>query len=236
MKFNIIETKIQGYLRKGSLLLTKEDLNINIKRHTRAHYVGISTISGCARMLWMKYFHPNLIKWPDNSASDHKSVRIFDMGHICEWITVRCLELGGATITGAQDTYEEFGIFKGHPDATIDGNLTGEIKSMNDNHFQHFVEQGVKKSHWGYYVQTQMYEYYSGTHDGCLIATNKNTGEMKCEHVPYDEAVVEHHRQKAKHISETKHFWDIDKEFIAQDLNSCSFCPLRKLCHGDKQW
>ncbi|QIG71767.1 putative exonuclease protein [Rhizobium phage RHph_TM39] len=233
MKFNIVEMQIDGYLRKGSLLLTKEDLKIHIPRKKRDHYIGISTITGCGRMLWMNYFHPELIKWPDNSNNDHKSARIFDYGHIVEDIVVQCLLLGGAEITGTQDRYSDFGgVFKGHSDGIINGKLVGEIKSMNEDSFNDWIERGTRKSKWGYYVQTLMYEYYSKTYDGVLISANKNRAIMKCEHIPYDEEVVNFHLEKAKNIAEAKSMWHIEKEFIEQDIDKCTFCPLRKACHG----
>lgn len=234
VKFDVVKFKIDNYLTKGSLELSKIDFTINIHRSTRAQYIGMSAITGCGRLLWVQYYYPNLIQYASNIEQDYKSARIFDYGHIVEDVTIKCLELGGAVVTDTQTKFSDHGDkFRGHCDCVIDHTLIGEIKSMNNDNFIYFRESGIKVSHYAYYVQTNLYMKYSNLSDGVLIATNKNTAEMTCEHLEYDAETAEYNVEKAKSILDSPSYLEVDHKYLPKDKSYCTFCPLRKTCYNE---
>lgn len=232
MKFDPVEFKIRGYLRKGSEILAGRDFSINIKRHERAHYIGMSAITACGRLIWMSFHRPGMLKYNVDQRA-FEGGRIFDYGHIVEDYTLQALQCSGAIVKDTQTKFSDFdGKFAGHCDCSIDDLHIAEIKSMNQASFDRFQSGGTANEFWGYYVQSNLYVHYGKFEDSVLIASNKNRGQMDCERIKFDYSVVDFHRSKAENIITAPSIWKISPEYIEQNIDRCTFCPLRKICHG----
>lgn len=117
---------------------------------------------------------------------DDRKKRIFDAGHIFEAYIFARLE----GIIHDKDKIVNTGIFdnenkeiRGEIDClyTDDYGITFvvDVKTMSDNSFRKLMEyQDIKKSHYVYYVQLQMYMHFLGIEDGFILAYNKNNSEM----------------------------------------------------------
>lgn len=233
MKINLDYLQVKQYLLKGTEEFLKKPVDIQLPRKTRDHYLGISSITGCGRLLWLSLNKVEIETPGGNDEPELRAYRIFDLGHIIEEITVQIITLGGGTITGTQDRFEEFGMFKGHCDGILDGKWIIEIKSMNDDSFFKFMNGKLIDTHYAYYVQCQMYMYYSGLRKAFLISTNKNNSAIEAQEVPYDEEEIYHHRMKAKNIIECKSWEEIELQYT--DFNPekpCVFCKMHDHCYG----
>ena len=115
-----------------------------------------------------------------------QKARIFSLGHILEQEIFRQLEgvihdKDKVVHTGIEDHRGEE--IKGEIDClyTDDYGTTYvvDVKTMSENSFRKLVDaQDIKKSHYVYYVQLQMYMDALGLEDGLILAYNKNNSEM----------------------------------------------------------
>lgn len=228
MKYNAWEFKVYNYLRMGTQNLLKQNVDFHIKRNKREHYIGMSNLTECARLIWMRYHHPELLP----NKFDEQTLRIFDLGHLIEDITLKTLIAGGAQIESAQTELSDFNnILRGHTDAVLDNECVLEVKSMNDGSFASFKHLGCKISHRTYYVQTQMYMHYSKLKDAIVVATNKNNSDVYCEHIPFDQDTVDFHLSKVEHIVNANKFYSIQSPYIPNSIDECTRCPLKRLCY-----
>lgn len=230
MKYDSLTFLVKHYIREGTKNIKQEDVDFSVKRHVRDHYIGLSNLTSCGRLLWAKYYRPELIP-SSNNDDDEKSSRIFDLGHLIEDMTLKILIAGGADLSDAQISFSDFSnIVRGHADSILDKKHVIEIKSMNQKSFERFVDIGIKRSHETYYVQMQMYMYYSKLKSAVIIATNKNTSQIECEAVYFDQETVNFYLDKLKIITNNT-FPNIKAPFIGNFDLECNFCVLKSICH-----
>lgn len=124
--------------------------------------------------------------------------RIFSLGHILEQEIFRQLkhvihDIDKVVHTGIEDHRGEE--IKGELDClyTDDYGTTYvvDVKTMSDSSFKKLIEhQDIKKSHYVYYVQLQMYMHFEGLEDSLILAYNKNNSEMAEVFCDYDQDFV----------------------------------------------
>lgn len=151
-------------------------------------------LSGLGNDIQKQFFDIMLPKEEQEEITEQKQ-RVFSLGHILEQEIFRQLQgvihdKDKIVHTGIEDhTGEEI---RGEIDClfTDDYGTTYvvDVKTMSDNSFNKLVEhQDIKKSHYVYYVQLQMYMHFLRLEDGVILAYNKNNSEMAEVFCTYDE-------------------------------------------------
>jgi len=169
-------------------------------RIVREHYLGMSSIGGCAAELWRQYHSEHV-----TSNIGPKLQRIFDLGNSIEDLTMETLHhMGGIEIVSTQQEYLDFdNRFRGHSDFVYRMNgryLVADVKSMNDRNFQRFCQVGTRRFNWKYWCQLQVYAGYEGADTVQLIAYNKNTSEISTAFDDFDPMLFEHIKARADMI------------------------------------
>lgn len=176
-------------------LLAAIDLSFEEEKESKARkYIGASGVGNpCDANLAF-----SLRGFP-NTAPPPNLKRIFNLGHVIEDIVVKDLKRLEPNVVVQEDDpltckqweYKELG---GHISCHTDGmiEINGksyvlDIKSMNHNSFQKFVNKGMKVSHHHYFCQVQMYMALSKVPQSFFIAYNKDKSTYHAEIVEFDE-------------------------------------------------
>lgn len=231
---NIREMEIKARIDKGSELFNQKPVEIppdapyqSSWKEGELQHIGIGKIADCAALLWYERNEP-----VEQDPLTPKKRRIFTAGNVHESLTKIYLRLGGAIITGEEVPYKGVNnILSGKTDveATVSfGEFVGEIKSLNQEHFKNFKVNGVKKSHFVYFTQLQMYMKYTGK-PGFLIGYSKNDSEYKVEEVPYEERVASFMESKTINIAYATDVSQIHPDYIVID-DKCVFCDYYEKC------
>lgn len=168
-------------------------------------HLGMSSIAGDARTLWLKF------RWslPDKPAP--RTRRIFSLGNVIEAEVVKYLKLAGFEVH-ADDGSAQYG-FKdlgGHYAGSMDGVICGlpesnawhvlEVKSVKADRFAALVKNGVKQWDPTYFGQMQCYMHHAGLTRALFAAYNKNTSDLHFERVDVDPMFGPAMREKAREI------------------------------------
>jgi hypothetical protein len=151
-------------------------------------------LSGLGKDLFWQYMD---IKNAENGYVEEiepKLKRIFDLGHILEQYLFAQLDgiihdKDKKVYTGIQDHRGEE--IKGELDCKYTDDLGTtyivDVKTMSNSSFTKLVEaQDIKKSHYIYYVQLQMYMHFEGHEDSFILAYNKDNSSLAEVFCPYD--------------------------------------------------
>ena len=225
---------IENAINKGSRL--NKPVEIKILSYEREHYLGMSEISNCPRLLWFKFNkieEYNGIEITQKETAD-KLHRIFRMGHILEQEVIHLMDSGGLRISGQQNTYTDFANrFRGHCDGLV--KINGEcrlfdIKTMNQNKFEMFCDGNIKSLFFSYWCQLNMYMYYENNYKpSFLIAYNKNTSDIKVRTVEYEPTLVKFMINKCDKILQSTSPSDI---IVGRANESCMYCPYSSICNS----
>jgi hypothetical protein len=206
-------------------------------REKARSYIGASVVGGeCEAFLAFC-----LRGFPDDDIEPSLK-RLFQLGHFIEDIVVKDLKAAGLAImeldptTRRQWTYEGYeGHVIGHADGLIemDGEeVCGlEIKSMNGQMFDRFVEAGVLVSHPKYYAQMQLMMGLSGIKEFLFISYCKNNSKYHCEFVEFDELYWNFLKERVERILAGR-----DLKRITNDPEDfkCRFCNKSEACWQGK--
>lgn len=134
------------------------------------------------------------------------------------------------------------GHYRGHGDGAIagaselipqvtrdDGLGLLEIKTHGDKSYNDLSKKGMKASKPEHYNQMQQYMGHFGFGWGLYVSVNKNTDHVYFEVVRYNEAVHEHHTDKARRVIQATQL----PKRINEDASffGCRFCDFRQNCH-----
>jgi len=167
-----------------------------LPREGREHYLGMSSIGGCAAELWHNYHNAT----QHGAGIEPKLQRVFDLGHKLESMVLQyLLAADNIDMLSTQAAYEDFGgRFRGHSDIVY--RASSGKKVVYFNNFNNFNRLGVKESHWKYYCQVMTYAKYEGADAVQIIAYNKDTSAIAIQTLGYDEFTGDMMRSRAEWI------------------------------------
>lgn len=199
-------------------------------------YLGMSIIGHeCEMFLWL-YFRGAF-----KEDFDGRMYRLFDRGQREETVFCDDLRRIGCEVrdrdenTGAQFEVKNLGgHFSGHLDAIARGFAEApkqwfvcEFKTHSSSSFKDLVKNGVKKSKPKHYAQMQSYMRETGLRKAFYFAVNKDTDDLWCEVVDYDEAFANALVDKARRVMTT---YAPDRCASRPDDYRCKSCPASEVC------
>jgi len=101
-----------------------------------------------------------------------------------------------------------------------------ECKTHNDKSYQDWIRGGVEKSKPIHYAQMQIYMHGLGLTRALYLAHNKNTDEIECERVNYDERAANALIEKAARI------YAADSPPEKNESFACRWCRHASICSG----
>jgi hypothetical protein len=152
-------------------------------------YIGASSIGNPCDA----YLALSLRGFPQ-AAPKPSTQRIFRDGHRIEDVVIADMVDAGIDVVSrdpATGKQFEFSLYGGHVQAHADGVIRPEhlleIKSMNNEKFESFVNDGVQLSHPMYFSQMQFLMGASGKWKRCVLAAyNKNNSTYHFEEVKFN--------------------------------------------------
>lgn len=193
-----------------------------------------------------------------------KTLRIFDMGHDGEERMASYLRLSGFQLVthrpdGKQlgfyvakirdpDTGEERSRISGHLDGVIVGAPPSlaelikapalwENKMLGAKSWKEMARDGVERSKPVYFVQMQTYMAYMdlGDNPGLFTATNRDTGEIHAELVPYNPAVAQEASDKGIKVVLAADPRELPRCTTDPQDYRCTYCDFAARCWDPTQ-
>lgn len=206
----------------------------------RAH-LGASQIGKeCGREIWYSF------RWATLELFDGRMIRLFNRGHLEEPRMVALLKMIGVTIYQQDANGKQYRMspgYKGHGGGSMDAicygvpdvpqtYVLGEFKTHSEKSFTSLEEDGLIKTKWSHYVQTQMYMGDQGLSHTLYLATNKNTDHIYAEIVRADPKQYERYQQRSMLIIDATE----PPPKIARDESDwrCRMCKHVAVCHLGK--
>lgn len=206
-------------------------------RDKQRTYIGASVIGNRCDA----YLAYQLRGYPEDPPEPQLK-RIFDLGHHIEDTVVRDLKRAGLPImdrdpsTQKQWTFEAFhGHVIGHGDGLMeDGEdiVLVEIKSMNANKFQKFVDHGLISSHPNYYEQVQLMMGMGKIERCILVAYCKDNSKYHIEEIKFNDF---YHNSQLLRIERLLGNKDIERISHDPDDWRCKGCFKYTVCQGITQ-
>ena len=212
-------------------------------------YLGASGLGGsCERAVQLDYIHSNnLPSAPEPMAEDRPTTqRIFDFGHSIEDLAIGWLRTAGFDVRTRKADGEQFGFavaggrFRGHIDGVI---VAGpdllaypclfEHKALGNKSWQETAKKGVAVAKPVYSAQVAVYQAYLdlAANPALFMATNRDSGEVYCEAVPFDGALAQKNSDRAVRILQSTDAGELlPKAFASGDVIDCKFCRWRGFC------
>lgn len=217
------------------------------KQTDSSKFVRLSSIGKCQRELWA-------IKMgvPDEKPPQGRALMTFDVGHHMEGAVIDWLTKAGYVVETRGNDGRQFavemsgGVGIGHLDGIIqwgrksDGDVRGlEVKTAKASKFTELVEAGSYRA-WnvGYFDQIQAYMGASHTGrfdvpalwDFLVVVVNKDTSELWCEMIRFDEERYAELEAKARLVVESETIVPRPKEAKTQYCAFCKWCSRNQWC------
>jgi CRISPR/Cas system-associated exonuclease Cas4 (RecB family) len=211
----------------------------SLRPHLGASLIG----KACQREIWYTF------RWVKNVLKEGKMVRLLETGKLAETRFVSNLRDIGIEVKETEEDGKQISVkfLNGHFGGSLDAIAKGfkvapekwhvvEMKTHNEKSFKKLIEKGVKLAKPEHYIQMQVYMKGRGLERTMYMAVNKNTEELYCERVKFDQNTFDEMLQKAEQIV----FSDYAPRKISNDpkswnfLNStgCKYCPFNEICHN----
>jgi len=209
---------------------------------------------GCERALWFE-----MKMYPSDRPFPAKLYRVFDMGHAAEAMVAANLRAAGFTLITDDGQGNQYGFalardpetgharYKGFCDGIVTdgpamiGGEKGiklkypflwENKAINEKKFEKFTAEGVERSHPQYYAQIQQYQNFLQLYQNpsLLTVVNRNTGELRCEFVRFNQRHCQAIIDRAARVVEAK--GPLMLERAADDYTKipCRYCDYASHC------
>lgn len=215
---------------------------------------------GCERALWFE-----TKRYPSERPFDENLYRIFSMGHAAEQIIAENLRLAGFTLLTEDAQGNQYGFAIAHDPQTghprvkgfCDGVIvagpetinTGsetiklqypflwENKAVNEKKFNKFVAEGVERSHPQYYSQMQLYMNFLQLYQnpGLLTMLNRESGELRCEFVRFNQRHCQAIIDRAARIIEAKGPLVLERASDDYTKLPCKWCGFKGHCQQAEQ-
>lgn len=212
-------------------------------------YLGASAVGHeCLRATQLDYIQANDLPHAPKAESNFTalSYRIFQMGHMLEeaaagWWKGAGFHLRTHGKDGEQIGFETAGgRFSGHCDGVlVDGPDVGlafpalwEHKGLGNRSWQDVVKRGLNASKPIYAAQVAIYQAYLGLQNPAVFhATNRDTGEIYLELVPFNGALAQRMSDRAVQIIQASEAGELLPGCSASsDHYLCRMCRWRGFC------
>lgn len=239
---------IEQALRKDQGRLFRELLGKNMPKAADAFdgeehddfrsHLGASSIGkDCPRALWYGF------RWSKVHKHIGRTILLFNRGHLEEPRFVSLLEMIGCKVWQVDKKGNQYRTswHGGHYGSAIDAVVAncpdmpgvpvmGEFKTSNTKGFKEMVKSGVRESKPVHYVQMQQYMKYYKMQWTLYMMVCKETDELYCEMVEFEEYVADQFIDRASNIIFSTH----PPRPIATSPGSwnCKFCDEKEVCHN----
>lgn len=202
-------------------------------------HLGASLIGhACERFLWLTF------RWADDKKFDGRMLRLFETGQLEEARLVRNLRRIGVEVHEAGPDGKQWRIsdLGGHFAGSMDGAGVGfpeapkawhvlEFKTHNDKSFTALVKDKVQKAKPMHYAQMQAYMGYTGMTRAMYMAVNKNTDDVYCERVEFDQVEFAKLKGRAERVIRSPE----PPLRCSNDPSwyTCKMCDFHSHCHGE---
>lgn len=210
---------------------------------------------GCERALWFE-----MKMYPSDRPFTENLYRIFSMGHQAEDLVAENLRAAGFTLLTEDENKNQFGFalahdpetghprFKGFCDGVVvagpekigskDDVITlkypflWENKAINSKKFSKFLSEGVERSHPQYYAQMQIYMNFLNLYQnpGLLTVLNRETGDLRCEFVRFNQRHCQAIIDRAARIIEAKSPLTLMRASDDYEKIPCKWCDFKSHC------
>lgn len=203
----------------------------------RSH-LGASMIGrDCPRQLWYSF------RWTRAPKHIGKTILLFNRGHMEEGRFVTLLQMIGMEVWQVDKKGKQYRISDhgGHYGSAIDGVVRGcpdvpnepimaEFKTSNTKNFKVMEKSGVREAKPEHFVQMQQYMGKFKMRFCLYMMVCKETDELYCEIVPFEEHVYLQYLDRAGKII----FTDAIPKGIANTPGAwgCKFCDFKDVCHN----
>lgn len=205
-------------------------------------HIGMSGIGHCKRQL--AYVRHEI----KGQELDWRAKIIFDDGNLHHNQIRKALREGLSIINSCYSLVREeeevkLGKLTGHIDGVLQHDnvrcndddhrtMLLEVKSMNDRGFGELKRTGELS--FEYRCQLSAYLRATGLKTGCILAKNKNTGEMLSLKVDCDEALLDERLQALSEVYSSEDAEQVDREYAEKEDGSlpwqCNYCPFVNMC------
>lgn len=206
----------------------------------RSH-LGASMIGrDCPRQLWYGF------RWHKVSKHVGRTILLFNRGHLEEGRFVSLLQMIDMAVWQVDKHGKQFRIsgHGGHYGSAIDGVVKGcpdmpdepimaEFKTSNTKNFKAMEKNGVRECKTEHFVQMQQYMGKNKLKWCLYMMVCKETDELYCELVPFEQETYEQYHDRAGMII----FSDRPPTQIATSPGAwaCKFCDYKDICHNDDE-
>lgn len=217
-----------------------------IDRHSQQaprDYLGGSRIGEpCARKLIYEVTHTPL---DAGKGFDGRTLRIFDVGHQFETLSIRWLRAAGFDLRTHRREGEQFGFVtaggrvRGHidgvivagPDIGIAWPVLFEHKALKSRSWSEVARHGVRRSKPIYYAQLQIYMAYMELERALFTALNKDSQALHHEIVALDLPAAQALSDKAVEIIRAAEAGELPPRIAASpDFYLCRWCGYAERC------
>jgi hypothetical protein len=206
-------------------------------------YLGGSRIGEpCTRKLVYEVRHTAI---DAGKGFDGRTLRIFDVGHQFETLSIRWLRAAGFDLRTHRRDGEQFGFItaggrvRGHidgvivagPDIGVAWPALFEHKALNNRSWGELARHGVRRSKPIYYAQLQIYMAYMELERALFTALNKDSQALHHEIVPLDLQAAQALSDKAVDIIRAADGGELPPRIAASpDFYLCRWCAYAERC------
>jgi hypothetical protein len=217
------------------------------RRQAPRDYLGGSRIGEpCARKLAYEYAHAVV---DAGKEFDGRTLRIFDVGHQFETLSIRWLQAAGFDLRTHRRDGEQFGFttangrIRGHIDGVIVGGpdvgvawpVLWEHKALKAKSWSDTVRRGVRVSKPIYFAQLQLYMAYMELEAALFTVLNKDSQELHHEFVALDVTAAQALSDKAVGVVRAAEAGELPPRIAASpDFYLCRWCPYAQRCWGGR--
>lgn len=164
-------------------------------------------------------------------------LHIFDVGKALEPVVVGWMKEDGWEVRHNSDDSEgilivlpggfitgHIDILARHPEHTGNRWMLGDVKTMNDNRYGKWLQQGTERSNPGYFTQLDIYAHAYRTEIMGLVSVNKNDSQWDAEIMPHEPSRVLRTLQDLSELLEQDGF---TREC---DAYKCRYCSMKEIC------
>jgi len=107
-----------------------------------------------------------------------------------------------------------------------------ENKGLNAKGWVKTLKQGIKRAKPIYYTQMQVYMHHLdlSANPGLFTATNRDTGEMYAELVPFDPAAVQEAIDKGVKVITAQSPEELPRAGHSREAFACKWCNYQERC------
>ena len=240
-----ITKRIYSELKKANERERREYSNSVDEERT----LRVSSIGDCPRKNWAKrevsQFYkeigaPYRRQQPQfKDTIGGRTVSIFRMGDkVEELVNEHLLTAGYAPVRDQEEV--RFDVDNDHD---LVGHIDGvvslahedcllEIKSANDNQWNRCKEMGYENWNAKYAAQVHCYMAGTGLNQALVVVYNKNTSEIYCEFIKYDEDVFYESMDNARQIINVRRVPGKPNEARTKSCFYCKYCEVNEWCWG----